>query len=326
MGVFKIEPKTNNTNVLEIINTIMLSLGIYLVSIILVPLIPFSVFLIFIVPAPSIVLSIRKGYKYGIITISIVGIAAALFSRSTSSLIILLYMIPLVIIMSSMIKQGESFKRIMTVNIFASVFITIIALLNLQFVMKVDILSQVNSFFAVMSKNIGDLLKSAEFPEEYIKQMVEISKSMKYFLPSMGLIAAIALNYGSFSFTRKLLRKYNIKIEQDFRFIDFRINFKFFAFMLLTAGIAYLLEYFKVAYNNVVILNLAFVYMILFVAAGISLMDYYLIGKIPKALRVVIPFAVLLFLRGDLLFILVAFIDILINFRKRFKRIDYEKK
>ncbi|WP_099203663.1 DUF2232 domain-containing protein [Miniphocaeibacter massiliensis] len=318
--MFRIEPKASNTNTLDIINTIMLSIGIYLVSAVLMP------FFLFIIPAPSIVLSIKKGTKYGLLSMTLVCIVAYLFNRTAMNLTLLLYMIPIVIIMSSMIKEDESFGKIMGVNIFASLFITIVSLLTFRYILKVDILFEVNSFFTEMSKFMEEILLKSNFTETNMQQILKAYNFMKILLPGIVVLAATALNYGSFAFSKNLLKKQNIKISQNFKFIDYRISFKILLPTLFAVGVAYLLYYFKNPYFEIVLYNLVFIYSLFFILAGISLFDYYLVGKIPKILRLILPAVVLYLFRGEILYIAVATVDMLVNFRKRFKRIENEEK
>lgn len=111
---------------MEIINTIISSLVILLLS----SLMPM---LIFLLPGPSIALSVKNGQKYGILSIAAIAAAMIFIMDLRIAVVFTLYILPMVSIMTMMIRQKESFNKIVIYNFIAFIFISLVAYLNLKF-------------------------------------------------------------------------------------------------------------------------------------------------------------------------------------------------
>lgn len=320
MEVFTIEFKNGNTKNLEIINVIISSLVILLLSSIM-PI------LIFLLPGPSIALSVKNGQKYGLISIMAIAIAMIFIMDIRIAITFSLYILPMVSIMSMMIRHKENLNKIIIYNFIAFLFISLIGYLNLRYILKIDIINAIINYFNDITVNVIKIMEKSDL--DYLKSNVEFFKTsiqiVKINLPALSMIVALSFILISLIYAMNSLRKRGIIYNQKFRFIHFRIGGKLIIPIAILSILLYLAGYYNLPYFNILLSNFITFFSFIFVMAGISTVDYYFIGKLPKILRVFIPIIVLFFARGDLLFLGIGFIDMLVNFRKRFSRLENDE-
>lgn len=323
MEVLNIESKNKNIKNLELINAVFISYIFYFLSSIM-PVV------IFVLPAPSIILSVKNGMKYGIISFLITMSIVFITGGTTIASILLLFLLPMIIVMSKMIKDGYSFNKIIMVNFFAFIFISIVSYLNFKFALDTDIIAvifnQIDEIIAGLPELV-EMVPNLNNGKEFIELLENSFNIMKRFLPSIAIIIILTIEYSSLLYSLRGLRKRGVKIKQNFRFINIRVNGVMIIPVILISIILGLCYYFKVPYYNIIIQNVLVIFNFIFIVSGIALVDYYLIGRVNKFVRFIIPLVFISFrlFRGDILYGAIGLIDMFVNFRKRFKRIENEK-
>lgn len=327
--MLNIESENKNIKNLELINTVFMSYIFYFLS----SIVPF---IIFILPAPSIILSVKNGMKYGIISFSITIAIVLLTGGTMVASLLLLFLLPMVVIMSKMIKDNYSFNKIIMVNFFAFIFISVVSYMNFKFALDTDLVlmtfNKLDEFIASIPELIEMVPSLANVPnlgssEEIIEMMQNSFKLIKALLPSIIIIVVLIIEYASLLYSLSGLRKRGVKIQQKFRFINIRVSGVMIIPIVLISIALGLCYYFKVPYYNIIIQNVLLVFNFVFIVSGISLVDYYFIGKVNKFIRIMIPIILITFriFKGDILYIIIGILDMFVNFRKRFKRIENEK-
>ena len=238
-----------------------------------------------------------------------------------------LYILPMVSIMSMMIRHKDNFNKIVIYNFIAFLFISLIAFLNLKYILKIDIINEIIKYFDEITTNVIKIMEKSDI--EYLKLNVEFFKTsiqlVKINLPALSMIVALSFIFISLIYAMNSLRRRGIIYNQKFRFIHFRISEKLIIPIVILSISLYLARYYEIPSFNIILSNFITFFSFVFVVAGISTVDYYFIGKLPKIMRIFIPIIVVFFVRGDLLFLGIGFIDMLVNFRKRFNRLENDE-
>ena len=310
--VKEIEPKKESSSFGDVLNAVILSFLIFFIGLRIFP------FLLFILPAPSIVLSYRKGIKYGLIASLILTVAIYfLESGSVVGVSFLLYLIPTVAIMSYLIKAGSKLSTIVIVNSATILLISIVVFFYFQIVMNVDVLAEISNYFDKFIKLLPQLLEQTgkENVETATKMMKEYSELFIRSIYSIVVIVSVGISYFSFIFSRNLLRKKNIILEQQSKFNEFRVKRYVIVPAAILAVVAFGLGYYKIQYSDIISLNIYILIKFLFTVLGVSVTDYYLSKKVNNFLRVFIPIVV--FILGlEFIFFVIGLTDTLVDFRK----------
>ncbi|QQK08067.1 DUF2232 domain-containing protein [Miniphocaeibacter halophilus] len=321
--VLNIESKNKNIKNLELINTVFMSYIFYFLS----SIIPIT---FVVLPAPSIILSVKNGMKYGIISFLITMAIIFITGGTIIASVLLLFLLPMIVIMSKMIKDNYSFNKIILVNFFAFIFISVVSYLNLKFALDKDIivviLNKIDEIIVSLPELVG-MIPNLGDTKEVIKLLEDSFNLMKMLLPSIAIIIILTIEYSSLLYSLNGLRKRGVKIKQNFRFINIRVSGVMIIPVILITIILGLCYYFKVPYYSIIIQNVLVIFNFIFIVSGIALVDYYLIGRVNKFVRFIIPLVLISFrlFRGDILYGAIGLIDMFVNFRKRFKRIENEK-
>ncbi len=285
--------------------------------------------LMFLLPAPSIVVYVRSGFKYGLASIGFVFIALALLNGLSFAILMLLFFLPMVLLMGKMIEEEYSFKRIIFINFIALTMITIIYYINYKYFFNTDLVENIFVYFKEMDKILPDLIEKVNFPGYSNEELLEIYKitlnNMKMNLPSIFIIIGLLSELISLSYALKILKSQGVNIKQKFKFIDFRIGIKFIIPITIAIISVFLMYYLKISYYNIVLSNIILLMIVFFTIAGVSLTDYYFAGKLNRFLRVLIPFILITSFKGYILYMFIGIIDMFINFRKRYRRLENEK-
>ena len=285
--------------------------------------------LIFLLPAPSIVVYVRSGFKYTLASIGIVFLALVLLNGLSSAILILLFFVPMVLLMGKMIEEGYSFKRIIFINFIALTIILLIYYINYKYFFNTDLINSVLVYFKDIEKLLPELIEKVNFPGYSNEELLEIYKftlnNVKMNLPAIFIIIGLLSELLSLNYALKMLKSQGMNIKQKFRFINFRIGIKFMIPILISAIIISLMYYFKIPYCNIVLTNIILLFVVFFTIAGVSLVDYYFVGKLNRFLRLLLPIILITSFRGYILYIFIGMLDMFVNFRKRYRRLENEK-
>lgn len=316
MGVKEIESKTGKSNFGDIFNTVILSFMIFIIGLRIFP------FALLVLPAPSIVLAYKNGINYGVIASFITTLGIYLIEQSSIfGIIFLLYLVPTVVIISTMLKAEEKTNKIVMVNSIALLVITAVVFVNIQFILKVDILTSIKDYFNEFIKLIPELFSKAgtEYVEMITTVIREYSKIFIKSILSTIVLLSVGISYFSFVFSRSLLRKRNIILKQNDRFNEFRVSRIVTIPIVIVGIIVFILNYYKIQYSDIISLNIYILIKILFTISGVALVDYFLSNKINRFLRIFIPIAI--FLMGlEIIYFVIGLADTVVNFRKLMNR------
>ncbi len=288
---------------------------------------PLVSFLLFFMPGPSIWLGVKRGVVKGALSTFIVSIVMGLFGGLQFMGIYLLISMPIVVITVILIKEKKENWKIIGINILALVIMAIIFLINLTFILKIDIVREVSLSIDKMAQEVITIIENAGISKfvgnkDNILQMADL---VKMSLPGTLVVSGISLVVLSYIYALNMLKKDNYKLEHRLRFIDLRLDIKTIiplAILGLILGVAYLLKW---KYFDILFVNALSIVGFLFMMAGIFTIDYFFINRMPKPLRFIIPILVIILFGGSYFYMIVGLVDMFVNFRKRFKRMENEK-
>ncbi len=288
---------------------------------------PVVSFLIFFMPSPAIWLGVKRGVVKASLSTLIVSIAMGLIGGVRFMAVYLLVAMPIVIITTTLIKEGKENYKIIGINLLALLIMAAVFYINFNYVMKIDVIAAISKAIDTTAKDFIRLIESSEIPNLTISknEILKYVDLIKLSLPASSVICAISLVFLSYIHALNMLKRDNYNLKHRLRFIDIRMPIKSFIPIAIVGIILVALYSLKVPYFDIIFINTVSVIGFLFMMAGIFTIDYYFINKMPKALRFIIPALVIILFYGSYFYMIVGLLDCFINFRKRFERVENEK-
>ena len=309
-----IDGKKRN-KIIEVIFVIAMAKIFMLIGMYYLPLI------IFLYPVFFIVLGVRNGIKYNIISLIISSLFVGLMIDNISGIFILLNFAPLSIGLNYMIKKRKKSFEIM-------IICTVILLASFLLLMNimgdasgVSIINQLEDFFTQTLNAQVEMLKDMDLSNyEVLKIRDLLENAMDYvllILPAIVIIFSFIIAYLNYLISSLVLRRLGYGVVSIPKFSKFKLPNN----VLLGTGIMFLgaliIKGLKLFYYQTVLLNITVIASFMFFTQGLSVVDYKLIekklGRIPRVL-IILFFTIILPLGWIISFI--GILDVIIDFRK----------
>lgn len=277
--------------------------------------------IIFLYPIFFIVLGVRNGVKYNIISLIISSLFVGLIIDNVSGIFILLIFAPLSIGLNYMIKKRRKSFEIIAIST-VILLVSFLLVINIMGDMSgVSIISQLEDSFTQALNSQIEILKDMDLSAyEVLKIRDLLENAMDYvllILPAIVIIFSLVLSYLNYLISSLILRRLGYGIVSIPKFSKFKLPNN----VLLGTGImflgAFIIKGLKLFYYETILLNITVIASFMFFTQGLSVVDYKLIeknlGRIPRLL-IILFFTIILPLGWLISFI--GILDVIIDFRK----------
>lgn len=283
--------------------------------------IEFLPLLMLLIPLPFVVLGVRNGIKYNIISIIVTSTIIQLILGSTSGASMVLIFAPLSIAINyNLIKRKSNTENILiSTGAFFLSFLVLIGLgetlsdFNLTGQIK-ELLSQVLNLQVDMFKEMG--MTSSEIHR--VTDALEAEyKTFIIRIPSFLMIISFLISFININFSSLVLRKMNYGFIPVQRFHKFKLPNNIMPGVGIMFIFAFLIKYLGLGYHEALLLNLSFLVGFVFIIQGLAVLDHYLIKfRIKLFFRLIILAINIIFIpMGSLIFFVGAF-DSIFDLRK----------
>lgn len=292
------------------ISTIVMLLGIYYIQ-----------WIIFFFPAPFIILGVKYGLNYNIISMIVSALSIGMMTDNVSGMIILLAFSPLSIALNYLIVNRKKTLQTMVVSTLVSLVSFILVLSLMKDASGVSIIHQLDEFFSQVINTQIEALKDMQMSQYEILQIEDFLESaFEYVLliiPSLIIIFSLVTAYINYFISSIVLRRLGYGIVSIPRFSRFSLPNN----VLLGTGImflgAFLLRWLKLFYYETVLLNIIALASFMFFVQGLSVIDYRLIKRDKGIIfRILILLFFILVLPAGGIITFVGILDIILDFRK----------
>lgn len=292
------------------ISTIVMLLGIYYIQ-----------WLIFLYPTLFIILGVKYGLNYNIISIIVSAFSIGLMTDKVSGMIILLAFSPLSIALNYLIVNRKKTLRTMVVSTLVSLVSFLLVLSLMKDASGVSIVHQLEESFTQIINTQIEALKDMQLSQYEILQIEDFWEgAFKYVLlimPSLIIIFSLITAYINYFISSVVLRKIGYGVVSIPRFSKFNLPSN----VLLGTGImllgAFLLKWFKLPYYDTVLLNIMALASFVFFVQGLSVIDYRLIKRdIGRIFRILILLFFILVLPVSGIITFIGILDVILDFRK----------
>lgn len=302
--------------IFEIISTIIISTILMLLGMYYMPLI------IFLYPAPFIILGVKYGLKYNIISIIISTFLVGLMTDTISGLIILLAFLPLSIALNYLIVNRKKTLETMIISTLVTLVSFLIILGLTKNIIGVSIVYQLDEFFTQVINTQIEALKEMQLSQYEILKAEDLLESVfDYILlmiPVLMIIFSLITAYINCFISSIILRKQGYGIVSIPRFSRFKLPNN----ILLGIGIMFigvlLMKWLKVSYYETVLLNIVGIASFMFFTQGLAVIDYKLKRRNVRIIFriIILLFFVLVLPIGSMILTFIGVLDAILDFRK----------
>lgn len=292
------------------ISTILMLLGMYYIP-----------WIILLYPAPFIVLGVKYGLNYNIISIIVSAFFIGLVTDNTSGIFVLLAFSPLSVSLNYLIANRKKPLETMIITTLVSLASFLLILGLIKDMVGVSIVHQLDEFFTQTINTQIEGLKDMQMSHYEILQVEDFLESafdyVLLIIPSIIMIFSLITAYINYFVSSVMLRKIGYGIASIPRFSKFRLPSN----ILLGTGImflgAFLLKWLKLSYYETVLLNITVLATFMFFSQGLSVIDYRLIKRnIGRLFRILILLFFIFVLPIGGIITFVGILDAIIDFRK----------
>ncbi len=283
-------------------------------------------FLMFFYSMPAVILSKRKGLKYGIMSLISAGLIISMLLGVQTGIMYLILYSPLAIALSyGAVKDEDPHKTIIYGALIFIVSFAII-MLAMQYIVGVNYIQQMIKIYTEsfnMSRELiaktGGNLNPAQY-QQMIDNVNDMSASMNLMLtqmfPALLIATGVVISFVNYAATCKVAKRFKIYLREitNFEFFSFPQSFAIAMAALLVTS--FLLKYLNLNVQAIQLNIIMICYMAIFVQ-GFAVLKFYLLKwNVSKPLRIVIIiFAVFNPVIAQIL-TLAGLIDLILDLRK----------
>ncbi|MDF2677353.1 MAG: conserved rane protein of unknown function [Bacillota bacterium] len=283
-------------------------------------------FLMFFYSMPAIILSKRKGLKYGTMSLISAGLIISMLLGIQTGIMYLILYTPLAVALSyGAVKDEDPYK---TVIYGALIFIVSFAIIMLvmQSVMGVNYIQQMikmyNESFNISRELIaktGGNLNSAQY-QQMMDNVNTMSESMNLMItqmfPALLIAAGVVISFINYAATCKIAKRFKIYLREITNFASFSFPQSFAIAMAALLITSFLLKYLNLNVQAIQLNIIMICYMAILVQ-GFAVLQFYLLKwNISKTLRIVIIVFVVFNPAISQVLTILGLIDLILDLRK----------
>jgi len=283
--------------------------------------IPLAGVLTMFLPVPFIVIGVKNGLKYTVLSLMMATAMIGIFTGSLSVVLMLVTAWLVSIVLVYMIEKKYSFKSIIFFGSIASIASVIVSLAIMPKVFGFGPLEMIEQSFVKMVEMYTRIFETSGVDTEKVEQVIDSIKLMKDFIliifPSTIIMTSIVSTYFNYLLSGVILRKIGFSIEKQNKFGYFRLPSNFMMGALVIVILTYLSSRFNIVKSDALNANILYLFQYVFIILGLAVVSFFLERKrIGNVLRRTILIFILLIPSASLILFFVGLFDVVFNIRK----------
>lgn len=296
-------------------------IAISMAYIYLILVIGISPVLLLLLPVPFIVLGIRNNIYTSIAGMTVLTIILGATESTSLAMSSFIVFMPFIITVQYFIEEKQSLIKTIFIGAMVIV-ISLVLILSIESkISGINLAEEMEKGFNTVMEMQLDMFKELDLTNSEMNNTKEMLKSSyKYImviLPSIFIVMSLIASYLNYKLSTFILnnmgyREINVP---DFSLLRLPDNILIGTATVLMATV--IIERLELDYHNALTANVALLIGVIFFIQGLSLFSYLLKRfKIGKIFRIILIAVNLVYLPIRMIFILVGFLDSIIDFRK----------
>ncbi|WP_432405878.1 YybS family protein [Wukongibacter sp. M2B1] len=283
--------------------------------------IPFISVLSALMPVPFIIIGVKNGLKYTVLSLVSATIIIGIFAGPLRVILILASSWLVSIALAYMIRKRYSFKSIIFFGSVASIVSLIISLALMPMVVGVGLLDMIEQSFNSAMEMYTELFKQYGIDNEKSKQAMDSLKLTKDLIlivfPSAMVMASVITTYINYSVSGVILRKIGFSIEKRNKFSHLKLPANFMMGALIIVILTYFANSFNIIKSDALNANVIYLFQYVFIILGLAVVSFFLEKrKIGNTLRRMILIFILFIPSLNLILFFMGILDSIFNIRK----------
>lgn len=305
----------NNKPFLESILAIGISTIYMLIAIYFLPILGI------LFPAAFIVLGIRNGMKYNIISMIISTLLLGLFADKTIGFFILLAFAPISIALNYLIKKRKSSQEIMLYTTIVALISYIITITLLGKITGISFVNQIEEAFSQVLKSQIKLLKDMGLSSyemyETTDNLKNIYEYMILIIPSTIIMFSMFTAFLNSVISTSILRKMGYGIVSVPRFSYFKLPDDIILGTIVIYVGVFILRALKVTYHETILINVTLLISCFFFLEGLAVIIFYLNkSRLNKVIKGILIIFIIVTVPLSAIISIIGFLDIIFDFRR----------
>lgn len=288
-----------------------ISILIYIMSIYFIPL------LFFILPAPLLVLGIKRGKIHGALGILVSTAFIFFLSGKWAALSMFVFCLAVYIPMLISIRRGSSAFKTMTITALSLMVLLVTTVLLASYMSGLDLVSGFEVSLKAEIENQVAMLKSMnvgleiDAMKDYMDKGIDLMLTM---IPGILFVTSMTVSILNFYLSCNILRRVGFGIVDVPRFASFRLPSNINTGVIITGLGVVIFNLFKFNYSLELALNVIFVFSFLFLLDGVAVYLYFVPKRVNKFLAYFV-LVISLFMSVRIVFVILGIVDSVFNFR-----------
>lgn len=280
---------------------------------------------IFIIPIPFIVLYVKRGPVWGILSNLLACLLIYFGSDLSTASILLVYTVVISHTLGFMMRQNFKVSHII---LWSSVAVTVFVIMAGFFAQSLNEINMIESIRTSIDQYSDTQLSVIkELPissadrqsaESVLKRAVEFTMVL---LPSIILVFSALVSYINYYISANVLRRLGIGIIDIPNLWSFRLPKHVIIGSVLIAVLLYILQITEFGFSQELILNVYLIFTFLFMINGIAAIDFIIRSRANIFVRIILPLVILLLLGMGILYAIIGLLDLCFDLRDRLRRV-----
>lgn len=272
-------------------------------------------------PAFFVILGVRNGIEYNIVSILISALLVGVFIEKYTCLFILIAFVPFSILLNYMIKKRKKANETIMVSTITLLICYVLALTILSKMAGVTFINELEKSLQLILKAQLDLLKdmgTSSYQMYETKGLLEsIYEYMVLIVPSIIIMFSAITAYLNSLLSIVILRKLGYGIYQVPKISNFKLPSNVILGIAVIYGGVFLLKFLKLFYYETIFMNVSVLVSFVLFLQGISVIIYFLNrSRLHPIIRGIFIILLIVSVPLSAIISIVGFLDIIFNFRR----------
>ncbi len=277
--------------------------------------------IIILYPIPFIVLGLRHGTRYNILSLIMSSLVVGILINIMLGIFLFIFFGFMSISLSYMIKRKYRHSHTLIFTTFILLLSTLIAIAMFNYIAGISFISELENFIN-QARNISyesiTNMELSVYQLEQMKQMVKLMYELLILLiPFTIITTSLFIAYINFWLSIFILRRLGNKSTEVPKFKRLRLPSNIILGTLVLIGGALLIRYLEIFYYETLLINIIFLLILVFFLQGLAVLAFFIDKlRINKVFKIIIILLVMINLFLIIIIVLVGVLDTLFDFRK----------
>lgn len=267
-----------------------------------------------VLPVPFIILSIRHGTKYTLLSLIIVSLLIGFLTGAFYTIFVFIVFVPIAVVMGDAVRRRKEPYQVIGLGTAASVLSIFMVLQILGMISGISVIDEIARIVSGVLDHQMEMLTSMNL------SVADADEILNYFLmilPGLVVIQSMAAAFVNYYLTAAIINRFHFMDYQLGEFSDFKLPENIILGSFIIFVLSMITRYIEGIQHISLIANVTIIFVVIFFLQGITFTSYLLKkAKVPKAIRIFLIVLLVLISPLMTLVALIGLMEALLNLRR----------